>query len=183
MAALFRFGEQHCPDKTGGERFMDIPKPIACLTVEELEVGMSAEKTYSIDYEDAVKFSEISGDWNPAHHDEAYAADSIFRERVAHGMFSTAQFSGLFGMALPGLGTLWIKKQVEFLRPAFFGREYRAVVTVTAIDRENNTVTLSTECFNDEGEKIVTGEAVVKPIPAKVKARMLDQDHLLSSAI
>ena len=157
---------------------MALPKPTACLTVEDLEIGMSAEKTYSIDYEDAVKFSEISGDWNPAHHDEDYAADSIFRERVAHGMFSTSQFSGLFGMALPGLGTLWIKKEVEFLRPAFFGHEYRAVVTVTEIDRDTNTVTLSTECFNQEGEKIVTGSAVVKPIPAKVKARMLGQDLL-----
>ena len=161
---------------------MNIPKPIACLTVDDLEVGMSAEKTYSIDYEDAVKFSEISGDWNPAHHDEAYAADSIFRERVAHGMFSTSQFSGLFGMALPGLGTLWIKKEVEFLRPAFFGHEYRAVVTVTEIDRETNTVTLSTDCFNEHGDKIVTGSAVVKPIPAKVKARMLGQQLLHDGA-
>ena len=81
-------------------------------------------------------------------------------------------------MAVPGLGTLWIKKEVEFLRPAFFGHRYRAVVTVTEIDRETNTVTLSTECFNQAGDKIVTGSAVVKPIPAKVKARMLD-DGLL----
>ncbi len=151
---------------------MAIPKPTACMTVEDLEVGMSAEKKYSIDYQDVVKFSEISGDWNPAHHDEQYAANSFFQERVAHGMFSTAQFSGLFGMNMPGLGTLWLKQSVEFLRPAFLGREYRAVVTVTAIDRETNTVTLSTECFNEQGEKIVTGEGVVKPIPAKVKAKM-----------
>ena len=58
------------------------------MTVEDLEVGMSTEKNYRIEYEDAVRFSKISGDWNPAHHDEEYAANSIFRERVAHGMFS-----------------------------------------------------------------------------------------------
>ncbi|MES9878741.1 MAG: MaoC family dehydratase [Candidatus Sedimenticola sp. 1PA] len=151
---------------------MDTSKPKTCMTVEDLEVGMSAQKNYTIDYQDAVKFSEISGDWNPAHHDDEYAANSIFRERVAHGMFSTAQFSGLFGMDMPGLGTLWLKQSVEFLRPAFFGREYRAVVTVTAIDRDTNTVTLSTECFNEDGDKIITGEGVVKPIPVKVKAKM-----------
>ena len=151
---------------------MAIEKPTACMTVEDLEVGMSAEKSYTIQYQDAVKFSEISGDWNPAHHDQEYAANSIFRERVAHGMFSVAQFSGLFGMDMPGLGTLWLKQSVEFLRPAFFDRDYRAVVTVTAIDRENNTVTLSTECFNEQGEKLISGEGVVKPIPAKVKAKM-----------
>ncbi|MET0085764.1 MAG: MaoC family dehydratase [Sedimenticola sp.] len=154
---------------------MDMPKPTACLTVKDLKVGMTAEKTYTIDYQDAVKFSEISGDWNPAHHNEEYAANSIFRERVAHGMFSTAQFSGLFGMDMPGLGTLWLKQSVEFLRPAFFGREYRAVVTVTAIDSDTNTVTLSTECFNEDGDKIITGEGIVKPIPFKVKAKMNEQ--------
>jgi len=153
---------------------MQIPEPRACLTVEDLTVGMSVEKKYSIDYQDAVKFSEISGDWNPAHHDEEYAASSIFRERVAHGMFSVAQFSGLFGMDMPGLGTLWLKQSVEFLRPAFFGREYRAVVTVTSVDRQSNTVTLSTECFDRQGHQIIRGEGVVKPIPIKVKNAMLE---------
>jgi 3-hydroxybutyryl-CoA dehydratase len=151
---------------------MEIPKPRACMTIEDLQLGMTAEKTYTIEYEDALRFSEISGDWNPAHHDEEYAANSIFGERVAHGMFSTAQFSGLFGMDMPGLGTLWIKKSVEFLGPAFFGRTYRAVITVTSIDKDRNMVTLSTESFDDQGKKIITGEAVVKPIPAKVKAKM-----------
>lgn len=154
------------------EASMEIPKPTGCMTVDDLHVGMSAEKQYCIDYEDAVKFSEISGDWNPAHHDEAYAAASIFRERVAHGMFSVSQFSGLLGMDMPGMGALWLKQSAEFLRPAFFGRNYRAVVTVKAIDHDSNTVTLSTECFDEQGEKIITGEGVVKPIPLKVKAKM-----------
>ena len=44
-----------------------LPLPSGCFSVEELEVGMSAEKIYSIDYEDVERFSEISGDWNPAH--------------------------------------------------------------------------------------------------------------------
>ncbi|GAA0784018.1 MaoC family dehydratase [Marinobacterium sediminicola] len=151
---------------------MERPQPKACMTVADLRIGMSAEKEYSIHYDDAVTFSKISGDWNPAHHDEAYAANSIFRERVAHGMFSVAQFSGLLGMEMPGLGTLWLKQSVEFLRPAFFGRLYRAVVTVKAIDSDTNTVTLSTECFDEQGEKIITGEGVVKPIPLKVKQAM-----------
>ena len=147
-----------------------VPLPSGCFSVEELEVGMSAEKTYSIDYEDVVRFSEISGDWNPAHHDEDYAANSIFRQRVAHGMFSVAQFSGLLGMDLPGLGCLWLKQTAEFHQPAFLGRQYRAVVTVVAIDVDSNTATLSTECFDEEGSRIVSGEGVVKPIPVKLKA-------------
>lgn len=149
-----------------------LPIPSGCFTVEDLKVGMSAEKNYSIDDDDVVRFSEISGDWNPAHHNDEYAANNIFRQRVAHGMLSVAQFSGLLGMDLPGLGTLWLKQSTEFHKPAFLGREYRAVVTVTAIDVESNTVTLCTECFDDEGDRIISGEGVVKPIPVKVKEQM-----------
>lgn len=148
------------------------PSPTGCFTVEDLQVGMSAEKSYTIDYDDVVRFSEISGDWNPAHHDEEYASGSIFRQRVAHGMFSVAQFSGLLGMDLPGLGTLWLKQSVEFHKPAFLGRQYRALVTVTDIDVGSNTVTLCTECFDEEGDRIVSGVGVVKPIPVKVKVKM-----------
>ncbi|MFT6218850.1 MAG: 3-hydroxybutyryl-CoA dehydratase [Cycloclasticus pugetii] len=141
------------------------------MSIDDLSIGMRKEKTYTIEHEDAVQFSKMSGDWNPAHHDEDYAAQSIFKQRVAHGMFSVIQFSGILGMDLPGLGTLWLKQSVEFLRPAFFGNQYRAVVEVLAIHKENNTVTFSTECFDQEGNKIITGEAVVKPIPAKLKAK------------
>lgn len=74
-------------------------------------------------------------------------------------------------MDLPGLGTLWLKQSVEFLKPAFFGNEYKAVAEVVAIDTENNTVTFTTECFDHEGNKIISGEAVVKPIPAKLKEK------------
>ncbi|MBV1951432.1 MAG: MaoC family dehydratase [Cycloclasticus sp.] len=141
------------------------------MSIDDLEIGMSVEKIYTIRHEDAVKFSEMSGDWNPAHHDEDYAANSIFKQRVAHGMFSVIQFSGLLGMDLPGLGTLWLKQSVEFLRPAFFGHEYKAVVTVVAINAENNTVTFNTECFDQDGNKIIIGEGVVKPIPEKLKQK------------
>jgi len=150
---------------------MSIPLPTNCMSIDDLSIGMRKEKTYTIEHDDAVQFSKMSGDWNPAHHDEDYAAQSIFKQRVAHGMFSVIQFSGILGMDLPGLGTLWLKQSVEFLRPAFFGNQYRAVVEVLAINIENNTVTFSTECFDQEGNKIITGEAVVKPIPAKLKAK------------
>ncbi len=98
---------------------MSIPKPSNCMSIDDLSIGMKAEKLYTISHEDAVNFSKLSGDWNPAHHDEEYAAASIFKQRVTHGMFSVIQFSGILGMDLPGLGTLWLKQSVEFLRPGF----------------------------------------------------------------
>ncbi|MGB0714171.1 MAG: MaoC family dehydratase, partial [Gammaproteobacteria bacterium] len=148
---------------------MPIPEPRSCLTVDEIRVGDCAEKTYRIEAEDAVRFSELSGDWNPAHHDADYAAKSVFKERIAHGIYSVAQFSDLFGMRLPGLGAIWLKESVEFLAPAYFGREYRAVVTVTEVDVAANTVTFLTECFDADDKCILTGESVVKPIPGHLR--------------
>lgn len=72
---------------------MVIPKPRNCMSIDELSLGMRKEKVYTIEHEDAIRFSALSGDWNPAHHDDDYAKKSIFKERVAHGMFSVIQFS------------------------------------------------------------------------------------------
>ncbi|MGB0720981.1 MAG: MaoC family dehydratase [Gammaproteobacteria bacterium] len=147
------------------------PAPRACLTVNEVHVGDQAEKTYVIAAGDAVRFAEISGDWNPAHHDPRYAADSSFGEPIAHGLYSVAQFSDLFGMQLPGLGALWVRESVEFLAPVYFGRVYRAVITVTAVDVAANSVTFHMECLDEANTPVLTGESLVKPIPEHVRAK------------
>lgn len=151
---------------------MDMPKPSACLTIDDLEEGKEFTKEYTITYDDVVKFSEISGDWNPAHHDAEYAKTTIFKQQIAHGMISVAQFSGMFGMDMPGLGTIWLVQNVTFLAPAYLDKKYTAKITVQKVDKEKNTAVCLTECFSEDGTKILTGEGHVKPIPAKVKAKM-----------
>lgn len=151
---------------------MSLPKPRACLTIDDLEIGQEFTKEYSISYSDVVKFSEISDDWNPAHHDADYAATTFFKKQIAHGMISVAKFSGIFGMDTPGLGTIWLQQGVTFLAPAYLDQPYTAKATVKELDKETNTAIFLCECFDAEGKKILTGEGAVKPIPAKVKAKM-----------
>ncbi|MFT7144810.1 MAG: 3-hydroxybutyryl-CoA dehydratase [Alphaproteobacteria bacterium] len=147
-------------------------KPTACLSIEDLEVGQSHTKTYTVTDDMLKAFAQVSGDYNPAHFNDAYAANTRFKRRIAHGCISIAQFSGIFGMDMPGLGTVWVSQTIEFLAPVEIGKPYTAVATVIA--KEKRSATIKTESFDSEGNKVVTGEGVVYPIPARVKAKMVD---------
>lgn len=85
-------------------------------------------------------------------------------------VFSDSIFRYLgYGLALSGYFIANTEHRV--FKTCFFGNEYKAVAEVVAIDTENNTVTFTTECFDHEGNKIISSEAVVKPIPAKLKEK------------
>jgi 3-hydroxybutyryl-CoA dehydratase len=134
----------------------------ACKSVDDIEVGDRICVYYCVTHEDLVRFAEISGDWNPIHFDEIFAAKSIFGRRIAHGMISVAKFSGIFGMDLPGLGTLWETQEVRFLKPIYLNVEYRAIAEVKSKDRRR--VTLATWVEDSEGHHLLEGTAVVLPI-------------------
>jgi len=151
---------------------MTLEKARRCMSIEEFQVGDKFEKDYSVSYEMVKKFAEISGDWNPAHHDAEYAANTVFKKQIAHGMISVAQFSGIFGMDMPGLGAIWMNQSAKFLAPVYLDQPYKAVVEVKEVNTERNVVVFDTYCMDAEGKKVVEGEGALKPIPAKVKAKM-----------
>tara|TARA_R110000868_G_scaffold190862_1_gene434864 strand:+ start:163341 stop:163817 length:477 start_codon:yes stop_codon:yes gene_type:complete len=148
-------------------------KPTACLSIEDLEIGQTHTKTYIVTDDMLEAFAKVSGDYNPAHFNDEYAASTRFKQRIAHGCISIAQFSGIFGMDMPGLGTVWASQNIEFLAPVEIGKPYTAVATVTA--KEKRSVTILTESFDADGNKVVTGTGVVYPIPARIKEKMVHQ--------
>lgn len=152
---------------------MKKPYPRACKTVDDIKVGDTLVKDYTISYDTVRKFTEICGDWNPVHHDNAYAETTIFKKQIAHGMISVAQFSGMFGMDTPGLGAVYTWQDVQFMAPAYLDTPYQAIAKVTAVDVATNTVTYETTCIEKATSKeILKGTARLKPVPAKVKAKM-----------
>jgi len=142
------------------------------MTIEEFQVGDSYEKEYTVTYEMVRKFSEISGDWNPVHHDERFAEKTVFKHQIAQGMISVAQFSGIFGMNMPGLGAIWTQQEVLFHAPVYLNRPYTASVEVIEVDTAGNSVTFSTVCRDHEGKSVLTGKGVLKPLPKKVKVKL-----------
>jgi 3-hydroxybutyryl-CoA dehydratase len=144
--------------------------PRACRTIAELDLGERFERTYSVTNEDLERFASLSGDWNPLHFDDDYAAASMFGRRIAHGLISLAKFSGIFGMDLPGLGTLWETQDVRFLAPVFLGRTYKAVAEV--VEKDRRRALFSTWVEDEHGQRVLEGRASVIPISEAVRKRM-----------
>lgn len=127
--------------------------------LEDLYVGQTAEKHYLVDEAAIQRFAEASGDHNPLHMDEAFAAKSFFKGRIAHGMLAGAYLSAVLGTMLPGPGAIYMSQTLNFRRPVRIGDEVTAQVAVAAIDEAKGRVTFTTVCKVD-GKRVVTGEAV-----------------------
>jgi 3-hydroxybutyryl-CoA dehydratase len=127
----------------------------------KVSVGDSATSTKTITDDDIRMFAELSGDHNPVHLDDAYAGTTRFRRRIAHGMLSASLVSSVLANHLPGPGTVYLSQTLKFLAPVYPGDTITARATVIRIREEKGIVTLETTCFNQNEEKVLTGEAVV----------------------
>ncbi len=132
----------------------------AGLYLEDLVVGTFSERTHTVVEDDLTAFASVSGDRNPVHVDEAYAAATAFKGRIAHGMLSGAYISAVLGMDLPGPGAVYLSQTLNFKRPVRIGDTVLTRATVTAIDERRARATLKTECFVAR-KSVVDGEAVV----------------------
>ncbi len=128
--------------------------------LEDLAVGQSAEHMHTVEEKDIAAFADVSGDRNPVHLNEAYAAETPFKGRIAHGMLSAAYISAVLGMELPGPGAIYLSQQLSFKRPVRIGDTVLARASIAAIDHDKARVTLKTECLVN-AKQVVDGEAVV----------------------
>lgn len=133
---------------------------MAGYCLEDLKVGQSAERAHVVTEADIAVFAELSGDANPVHMDETYAATTQFKDRIAHGMLSATFISAVLGETLPGHGAIYISQTLSFRRPVRIGDEVTARVTVTAIDTDRARVSLETACLVG-GKPVIGGEAVL----------------------
>lgn len=124
-------------------------------------IGTRASLARTITASDVEQFAEITGDTNPVHLDDEYAAESRFGGRIAHGILTAGLISAVLGTQLPGLGAIYLKQQLKFVAPVYIGDTITATVEVVELKPEKRIVTLSTECTNQRGEQVIVGEAVV----------------------
>lgn len=124
-------------------------------------VGTRASVTRTITDDQIRTFAEITGDTNPLHLDDAHAATTRFGGRIAHGMLTAGLISTIIGTKLPGLGAIYLQQQLRFVAPVRPGDTITATGEVIAVRPEKRILTLRTECTNQHGELVITGEAVV----------------------
>ncbi len=140
--------------------------PRGTIVIEDLEIGMTRHLEKEVTDLDIELFAQVSTDRNPVHLDDAYAMDTIFEGRIAHGMLTAGLISAVIGEQLPGHGTVYLGQSLKFLAPVRPGDMVRAEVEVTDIDYARRRVTLDTRCLVD-GKPVLKGEATVLAPSAK----------------
>lgn len=131
------------------------------VTFEELKIGQTASLTRTLSKQDIQLFAVLSGDVNPAHLDDSYAEDSIFRGVVGHGMWTGSLISALLGTALPGPGTIYLNQDLAFKKPVRPGEKIRVAVAVREKRPEKHVVVFDCQCTNMLGEAVAVGTSTV----------------------
>jgi 3-hydroxybutyryl-CoA dehydratase len=132
---------------------------VTSVYYEDMVVGQSARMERTVSEADISAFAEATGDFNPVHFDEAYARETLFRGRVAHGVLSVGFMSAVIGTQLPGAGTIFISANVEFKAPVRIGDTVITTCTIKEL-QERRRVVLDCIC-TVRGETVVKGEALV----------------------
>lgn len=128
--------------------------------LDKLEIGMYGEYSQTITDADIKAYAGLSGDNNPVHMDEDYAAQSRFKKRIAHGLYSTGFFSAIFGTKIPGPGCVYVSQSIEFKRPVYIGDTITARVEIFKINHETSRVHFLTRCYV-KNKVVIDGEAVI----------------------
>ncbi len=127
----------------------------------KFKVGDTAETTRTIEQADVEAFAAVTGDRNPVHLDEAFAQQTRFGRRIAHGMLTASLISSVLANQLPGEGSVYLGQTLQFVAPVFPGDEVTARVTVTEVRENRPIMKLETTCVNQRGETVIRGEATV----------------------
>lgn len=132
---------------------------------EQLSVGMSASVGRTVSAADILAFAGVSGDTNPVHVDEEFAASTMFGGRIAHGMLSASYISTVFGTKLPGPGCIYLSQSLRFKAPVKIGDTVVATVTVKELVTEKRQAVFDTVCTVG-GKVVLDGEAKIL-VPAR----------------
>ncbi|HAE28776.1 MULTISPECIES: MaoC family dehydratase [Hyphomonas] len=127
---------------------------------EDLEIGQAHETVHEITADDIQRFAEVSGDFNPLHMSDEYAATTMFEKRIAHGALTASYISGILGNNLPGPGAIFVGLNMRFRRPVYIGDTVTARATVAEKIDRGNRIVLKIECIVD-GKRVITGDAEV----------------------
>jgi len=127
---------------------------------EDLELGMEASYQKLVTEGDINAFAEVTGDRNPVHLDPEYAAKTIFKERIAHGMLTASFISAVFAMELTGPGLIYVSQTLNFRAPVKIGQTVTAKVRVVELFPAKRRARFDTICTVD-GKVVLEGEAML----------------------
>ena len=132
------------------------------LAYDDIKVGDSASFSKTITESDIVTYAGLTGDFNPVHINAEFAKESMFKERIAHGMLVSGFISAVLGTQLPGPNTIALGQELKYMAPVKIGDTVTAEATVTEKRDDKRIIKFKTTVTNQRGEIVVDGSAVVK---------------------
>lgn len=135
--------------------------PLKTHYFEDLSVGMTETLEKTVVSSDVVGFAQVSGDRNPIHLSEHFAARTPFRTRIAHGLYTASLISAVLGTALPGPGAIYLSQTLKFHAPVHIGDTVRVTVEVVELIERGQRVRLACRCHVGD-TLVLDGEAIVK---------------------
>ena len=143
-------------------------------TFEEISVGDSTSLTRTLGAADIQLFAIMSGDINPAIVDSAQANAGMFKEGIAHGLWSASLISTTLGTQFPGPGTTLVDQSLRFLKPVAIGDTITITVSVREMFPDNHHIVFDCSCINQHGQHVVLGTAEVLAPSEKMRTRRVD---------
>ena len=136
------------------------PRQLRVLAFDDLHVGMRESLMKTVMESDVVGFARISGDDNPLHLCDVYAAHTRFGQRIAHGLYTASLISAVLGTRLPGPGAVYRSQTLNFHAPVKIGDVVEVIVEVVELTPKGRTARLRCEALVD-GKVVLDGEALV----------------------
>ncbi len=127
--------------------------------------GKKAQRSRTVEPRDIELFTEISGDRNPLHYDEAIAKGTSFGEIVVQGGITSAILNAVVAEDLPGPGTVFLQVNWSFKAPVRPGDTITGKVEVTQVRQDKPITELRTEVIRDDGTVVLDGDAVCYTMP------------------
>jgi len=134
------------------------------MKFSDLTLGQKADLKKIFTKENVLTFAELSGDHNLIHISEEFAATTIFKKPIVHGMLVASLISRTIAEKLPGVGSIYMNQVMNFKLPVYYGDEITCVVEIIELKPEKNIVSLSTNCLNQNGKVVIEGSAIIKKI-------------------
>ena len=127
----------------------------------DLTVGHVSHREIAVTADMVAQYAEVTGDYNPLHFDQEFAAQTRFERLIAQGGITTGLLHALVAMDMPGPGTVFISQSWAFPRPVYIGDTIRAEATVVSIHPRRPQAEIRFTVVNQDGKEVLRGEATV----------------------
>ena len=128
---------------------------------EDIHVGDKASLSKTISEYDVYAFAGVTGDFNPVHVNAEFAKNSLFKQRIAHGMISAGLISAVLGTELPGIDTIYMNQELSSLAPVLYGDTLTATVECIEKDDKKHRIIFHTTVTNQNDKLVTDGKARV----------------------